>query len=122
MTPINAASIPRNRRHEDNPPPALRLHVLDYPFDEQEGGPQIHGQSVVEFLCRDVPYLRDAFAVPGVGDEDVWGAVAVLGLDLGEKGSYLAGGGDVDLMDCDEEGGVLGLEFLLKGGYGCGIG
>lgn len=58
---VYARSISRNGGDEDNSAPALRLHVLYAALDEEEGGPGVDVQGVLEFREGDISVRPSAF-------------------------------------------------------------
>lgn len=122
-TAVDPAAIPGNRGHKYDASPALCLHVLDDALHQDERRPQVDVDGVVELLERDVPHLRDAFAVPGVRDQNI-GSLAVLAVDLLEHSLDLLRRGHIHLVDGEAETRVLRLEFLHQrrdGGHIAGI-
>jgi len=75
--------------------------VWDCELDEVERCAEVDGESVIEFGEGDVEDGGDAFAVAGVGDEDVRAWLVVVGGDFGEETDDVFVFAHVDLVGRD---------------------
>lgn len=96
MAPVNPASVRGERGNEDDPAPSAGGHTRDTKLGEDEGCAQVDAERVVELVETDVGDVGDAFAVPGVGYEDVWAVLAGVFADTGEEAFDVGDRGDVD--------------------------
>lgn len=121
VAPVDPAAERGQAPDEDDPPPALGLHVRDRQLGEDEGRAQVHGEGVVELADGDVQDVRDALAVARVGHQDVWAVLAVLGLDFAEEPLDVVCAGHVCLVGCHFCTGPLRLCLQLgdEAVYGC---
>lgn len=84
MCTIDAASIPSDACDEDDAAPVSGLHRWNGELAKKEGCAQVDAEGGVEFGEGDVVDMGDAFAVAGVGDEDI-GVVAMFSLNFLEE-------------------------------------
>lgn len=117
-TSIDSTAIPSYRGHEDYPAPSLIPHMFNNPLDKNKRSPQINVDRMIEFLERNIPYLRDALAIPSIRDENIR-PLSMFSIDLLEHRLDLVCGGDVHLMRGDAErrgaiggGRVFGFELF----------
>lgn len=85
--------------------------MLRHALYQNKRSAHIYIDHIIEFLERYVPYLGHAFAIAGVGDENVW-SLAVLAVDFGKHILDLVCLADVNFVDGYAQGFVCLFELV----------
>ena len=85
MACVDAATLRSDGGYEDDAAPLLRFHVRDAELREDERGPQIDVDGIVELLEAHVQNAGPPNPLPGVRDKDVRPRLPVLLVDFAEQ-------------------------------------